>query len=94
MKGKKQELKTGSKQMMPDQYRCTITCAVCAHRKHYEDECYHGQRTSTKLKYDVPQGDNGGGGKSKGKGKGKSKGNGKGQCTGQGRRGGPPNNSE
>ena len=39
-----QEVNTGSNQKMTDHYRCTITCAFCRPRKHYEDECYHKQR--------------------------------------------------
>ena len=41
VQGKKQETNTGAKAKMPDHYRCTITCAFCGKRKHYEDECYH-----------------------------------------------------
>ena len=37
----KQETNTGAKAKMPDHHRCTITCAFCGKRKHYEDECYH-----------------------------------------------------
>ena len=50
VKGKKQETNTGGKAMLPDHYRCTITCAYCGKRKHYKDECYHKQRLSAKLK--------------------------------------------
>ena len=39
VQGKKQETNTGAKAKMPDHYRCTITCAFCGKRKHYEDEC-------------------------------------------------------
>ena len=39
--GKEQETNTGANPKMPDHYRCTITCAFCGKRKHYEDECYH-----------------------------------------------------
>ena len=53
---------------MPDHYRCTITCAFCGKRKHYEDVCYHKQRLSAKLKGEDP-------GKGSGKGGGKGKGN-------------------
>ena len=49
VRGKKQETNTGGKAKMPDHYRCTITCAFCGKRKHYEDECYHKQRLSAKL---------------------------------------------
>ena len=78
--GRKQETNTGKKAKMPDQYRCTITCAFCGKRKPYKDECYHKQRVSAK-----PETENGSG-KASGKGnanhdrgKGKSKGQGKGQ---------------
>ena len=73
---------------------CTITCAFCGKRKHYEDECYHKQRLSAKLKGEDPgKGSGKGGGKSKGNdsGKGKSKGRGQGQDKGQGGRGGRAN---
>ena len=65
---------------MPDHYRCTITCAFCGKRKHYEDECYHKQRLSAELKGEDPgEGSGKGGGKGNGNdsGKGKSKGRGK-----------------
>ena len=90
VQGKKQETNTGSKPKMPDHYRCTITCAFCGKRKHYEDECYHKQRPSAKLKGEDPgKGSGKGGGKDKNdSGKGKSRGNGKGQDKGQGGRGG------
>ena len=39
VQGKKQETDTGGKAKLPDHYRCTITCAFCGKRKHYEDEC-------------------------------------------------------
>ena len=65
---KKQETNTGSKPKMPDHYRCTITCAFRGKRKHYEDECYHKQRLSAKLKGEDP---------GKGSGKGSGKGGGK-----------------
>ena len=90
VRGKKQEINTGAKAKMPDHYRCTITCAFCGKRKHYEDECYHKQRLSAKLKSEDP-------GKGCGKGngndfnKGKSKGRGKGQDNSQGGRGGGAN---
>ena len=87
---KKQETNTGGKAKLLDHYRCTITCAFCGKRKHYEDECYHKQSLSAKLKTEK------GIGKGSGKGnadkdscKGKSKGNGKGQGgKGTGGRGG------
>ena len=50
VQGKKQETNTGGKAKLPDHYRCTITCAFCGKMKHYEDECYHKQRLSAKLK--------------------------------------------
>ena len=78
--GKKQETNTGGKAKLPAHYRCTITCAFCGKKKHYEDECYHKQRLSAKLKTDNSSGK--GSGKRtahKDNGKGKSKGNGKGQ---------------
>ena len=75
---------------MPDHYRCSITCAFCGKRKHYEDECYHKQRLSAKLKgEDSGKGSGKGGCKGKGNdsGKGKSKGRGQGQDKSQGERG-------
>ena len=63
VQGKKQETNTGGKAKLPDHYRCTITCAFCGKRKRYEDECYHKQRLSAKLK------------KENGSGKGSGKGN-------------------
>ena len=91
VRGKKQETNTGSKPKMPDHSRCTITCAFCVNgkRKHYEDECYHKQRLSAKLKGEDPgKGSGKGGGKGNGNdfGKGKSKGRGKGQDKSQGGR--------
>ena len=91
VQGKQQEKNTGAKAKLPDHYRCTITCAFCGKRKHYEDECYHKQRLSAKLKGEYPgKGSGKGGGKGKGNdsGKGKSKGRGQGQDKGQGGRGG------
>ena len=38
VQGKKQETNTIGKAKLPDHYRCTITCAFCGKRKHYEDE--------------------------------------------------------
>ena len=76
----KQETNTRSKAKMPDHYRCTITCAFCGKRKHYEDECYHKQRHSVKLKTENATGKGSGKGNAdKDSGKGKSKGHGKGQ---------------
>ena len=82
VQGTKQETNTGAKAKMPDHYRCTITCAFCGKRKHYEDECYHKQCLSAKLKGEDPgRGSAKGDGKGNGNdtGKGKSKGRGKGQ---------------
>ena len=79
VQGKRQETNTGAKAKLPDHYRCTITCAFCSKRKHYEDECYNKQRLSAKLKGEDPgKGSGKGGGKGKGNdsGKGKSKGRG------------------
>ena len=94
VQGKKQETNSGAKAKMPDHCRCTITCAFCGKRKHYEDECYHKQRLSAKLKGEDPgKGSGKGGGKGNGNdsGKGKSKGRGKGQDKNQGGRGGGAN---
>ena len=54
VQGKQQEKNTGAKAKLSDHYRCTITCAFCGKRKHYEDECYHKQRLSAKLKGEDP----------------------------------------
>ena len=94
VQGKQQEKNTGAKAKLPDHYRCTITCAFCGKRKHYEDECYHKQCLSAKLKGEDPgKGSGKGGGKGKGNnsGKGKSKGRGQGQDKSQGGRGGGAN---
>ena len=94
VQGKKQETNTGAKAKKLDHYRCTITCAFSGKRKHYEDECYHQQRLSAKLKGEDPgKGSGKGGGKGKGNdsGKGKSKGRGQGQDKSQGGRGGGAN---
>ena len=94
VQGKKQETNTSSKPKMPDHYRCTITRAFCGMRKHYEDQCYHKQRLSAKLKGQDPgkgsgKGSGKGGGKDKNDScKGKLKGRGKGQDKSQGGRGG------
>ena len=87
---KKQETNTGGKAKLPDHYRCTITCALCGKRKHYEDECYHKLRLSAKLKTENGSGTGSGKGNAdKASGKGRSKGNGKGQGgKGKGGRGG------
>ena len=68
VQGKQQEKNTGAKAKLPDHYWCTITCAFCRKRKQYEDECYHKQRLSAKLKGEDP-------------GKGLGKGGGKGKAT-------------
>ena len=94
VQGKEQETNTGAKAKMPDHYRCTITCAFCGKRKHYEDECYHKQRLSAKLKGEDPgkgSGKDAGKGNGNDSGKGKSKGRGKGQDKRQGGRGGGAN---
>ena len=84
VQGKKQETNTSGKAKLPDHYRCTITCAFCGKRKQYEDECYHKQRLSAKLKTKNASGkSNGKGNADKESGKGKSKGN----CKGQGAKG-------
>ena len=90
VQGKKQETNTGGKAKLPDHYRCTITCAFCEKRKHYEDECYHKQRLSAKLQTEEASGKGGGkGNTNKDNGQGRSKGNGKGQGgKGKGGRGG------
>ena len=90
VQGKKHETNTGGKAKLPDHYRYTSTCAFCRKRKHYEDECYHKQRLSVKLKTDNASGKGGGkGNANKDNGQGKSKGNGKGQGgKGKGGRGG------
>ena len=74
---------------MPDDYRCTITCAFCVRPNHYKDECYHKQRLPAKLTNAKSQ--NGGqNGKGNGKkGKRRPKGCGKGQDQGKAGRGGP-----
>ena len=80
VQGKKQGTNTGSKTKLPDHYRCTITCAFCGKRKHYEDECYHKQRLSAELKTEnASRKGSGKGNADKDSGKGKFKGNGKGQ---------------
>ena len=94
VQGKQQEKNTGAKAKLPHHYGCTITCAFCGKRKHYEDECYHKQPLSAKLKDEDPGNGSGkGGGKGKGNdsGKGKSKGPGTGPDKSQGGRGGGAN---
>ena len=85
-----QETNTGSNPKMPDHYRCTITCAFCGKRKHFEDECYHKQCLSARLNGEDPgKGSGERGGKDKyDSGIGKSKGRGKGQDKSQDGRGG------
>ena len=79
VRGRKQENNTGGTAKLPDHYRCTITCAFCGKRKQYEDECYHKQRLSAKLKTENASGKGvGKGNANKDNGQGKSKGNGKG----------------
>ena len=92
--GKRQETNTSAKAKMPNHYRCTITCAFCGKRKHYEDESYHKQRLAMKLKGEDPckgPGKGGGKGNDNDSGKGKSKRLGKGQDKSQGGRGGGAN---
>ena len=91
VEGKKQETNTGGKAKLPDHYSCTITCAFCGKRKHYEDECYHKQRLWAKLKSGDGSGKGSGEGNAdKDSGKVKSKGNGNGQSgRGKGGGGGP-----
>ena len=72
---KKQEINTGGKAKLPDYYRYTITCAFCGKRKHYEDEGYHKQRLSAKLKTEKASGKGGGKGNA-------NKDNGQGKCKG------------
>ena len=94
VQGKKQETNTGAKARMPHHYRCTITCAFCGKRKHYEAECYHKQHLSAKLKGEDPgkgSGKGSGNGIGNNSGKGKSKGLRKGQDKNQGGRGGGAN---
>ena len=77
---RKQETNTGGKAKLPDHYRCTITCAFCGKRRHYEDKCYHKQPLSAKPKTENARGKGGGkGNANKDNGQGKSEGNGKGQ---------------
>ena len=88
VQGKKQETNTGGKAKLPDHYRCTITGAFCGKRKHYEDECFHKQRLSAKLKTENASGKSGSqGNANKDNGQGTSEGNGKGQ-GGKGKGGG------
>ena len=68
---------------------CTIYCAFCGKRRHYEVECYHKQRLSAKLKSEALNSAESARGKSHGeKAKGKSQGRGKGQGHAQGKGGG------
>ena len=80
VQAKKQETNTGGKAKLPNHYRCTITFAFCGKRKRYEDECYHKQSLSAKLKTENSSGKGSGKGNAdKDSGKGKCKGHGKGQ---------------
>ena len=82
VQGKKQETNSGGKAKMLDHYRCTITFAFSGKVKHYEDECYHKQRLSAKLKNEIASG------KSSGKGNADNdSGNGKSNRHGQGQGG-------
>ena len=88
VQGGEQETNTGGKAKLPDHYRCTITCASCGKRKHYEDECYHKQCLSAKLKNRNGSGKGSGmGNADQDSGKGKSKCHDKGQEKGKGGRG-------
>ena len=89
LQSKQQEANTGGKAKMPDNCRCTITCAFCGRLKHYRNECYCKQRLSTKVQSDNSQnwGQNGKGNSDKGKGK--SHGRFKGEEQGKGGPGGP-----
>ena len=108
VKGKKQQSNTGTKEKMPDHFRCTVTCSFCGRRKHYEDECYHKKRLSERLKKEVDGGKGGGqapypkkddkkddknSGKGKGKGKGKGQDKNKGQGDGGSKGGRGPTNT-
>ena len=94
VQGKKQETRTRGKTMIPDHYRCTITCAFCGRRKHYEDDSYHKQHLSAKLKNENSR--NGGqhGKDNIDKDKGKSKRCGKPQEKGKRGRGDPDKKNE
>ena len=50
VQAKKQETNSVGKAKMPHRYRCTLTCPFCGKGNHHEDECYHKQRLSAKLK--------------------------------------------
>ena len=90
VQGKRQETNTGGKAKLQDHYRCTITCVLCGKGKHHEDECYHKQRLSAKLKRKRSSGKGSGKGNTdQDSGKGKSKGRGKGQEKGKDGPGGP-----
>ena len=89
VQGKKQETNTGGKARMPDHYRCGITCALCGKRRKFQDERYHKQCLSAKLKREAQSGGGSARSKSHGeKGKGKSQGPSKGQGQAQGKGGG------
>ena len=90
VQGKKQETKTGGNAKLPDHYSCRITWAFWGRRKHNEDECYHKERLSAKLKTRSASGKGSGKGNTdKDSGQGKFKGNGKGgRRKGKGGQGG------
>ena len=93
VQGKKQETNTGGKAKLPDHYRCTITCAFCGKTKHYQEECYHKQRLSAKLRKENGSGKGSGKGNANpDSGKGKSKGRDKGQEKTKGAQGGSDKN--
>ena len=96
VQGKRQETNTGGKAKLPYHHRCTITCAFCSKRKHYEDECYQKQRLSAKLKTENASGKGSGkGNTNQDSGQGNSENNGKGQGgEGKGGRGGSDRNSD
>ena len=82
VQGKKQKTNTGGKAKLPDHYRCAMQFAFFGKRKHYEDESYHKQPLSAKLKSENGSGKGSRKGSAdKDSGKGNSKGRGKGQGT-------------
>ena len=54
VQGKKQETNTGGKAKLLDHYRCTVTCAFCGKRKHYEDGCYNNNADRRSLRPRTP----------------------------------------
>ena len=72
VKGKKQETNTRKKEKMPEHFRCTVTCAFCGSRKHYEDEFNDKKKLCARLKSEVDkdetriEGKGGKGGRDKG----------------------------